>query len=237
MAFSKQSVRKTFDDPKARYFSLVNDVLSFATIVSIIAIVLETVPSLSHYAKTFLVIEWVGVTLFSLEYILRLWSAKKRGSYAFSLFGIIDLIAILPTLLALGNWSFLKSARVVRIIRFLRLARLSKLSRVDMKDAEETIGIFGFNIALYTVTLVFVMLILGTALYSISETSTTSASIPAGMFWAFSVFLGGLPAPIPEGNAGLTLFIMTKFCGMALFGLLVGVISKMFNQWILGKKG
>lgn len=235
MTFSKTAVARTFDNPKAKYFSLVNDILSFATLVSILAIVLETVPALSPYATWFLIIEWVSVTLFTLEYVFRLWSAKKRGDYAFSLFGIIDLVAILPTLLSLGNLSFLKSARVVRIIRFLRLARLSKLSHVDIKDAEETIGIFGFNIALYTATLLFVMLLLGTALYSLSVEGAMSSSIPAGMFWAFAVFLGGLPAPIPEGNAGLTLFILTKFCGMALFGLLIGVISKMFNQLILGK--
>jgi hypothetical protein len=145
-------------------------------------------------------------------------------------------VAILPSFLGLGNLSFLKSARIVRIIRFLRLARLSKLSRVDMKDAEETMGIFGFNIALYTVTLVFVMLVLGVALHIISDNTSIYSSIPSGMFWAFSVFLGGLPAPVPAGSAGLWLFIITKFCGMALFGLLVGVVGKLFNQWILGKK-
>ncbi len=236
MIFSKQLVRKIFDDPKDKYFSLVNDVLSSATIVSILVIVLETVSSLSVYNVVFLVVEWLAVALFSLEYIGRLWSAKKPSIYAFSFFGVIDLVAILPSFFGLGNLSFLKSARIVRIIRFLRLARLSKLSRVDMKDAEETMGIFGFNIALYTVTLVFVMLVLGVALHLISEDTTIYSSIPAGMFWAFSVFLGGLPAAVPAGNAGLWLFVITKFCGMALFGLLVGVVGQLFNQWILGKK-
>lgn len=236
MIFSKPAVRKIFDNPKDKYFSLINDVLSLATIVSIVVIVLETVPTLVQYSALFILVEWVAVTLFTLEYLGRLWSAKKPGSYAFSFFGIIDLVAILPSLLGLGNLSFLKSARIVRIIRFLRLARLSKLSRVDLKDAEETMGIFGFNIALYTTTLVFVMLLLGVALHIISEDSSLYSSIPTGMFWAFSVFLGGLPAPVPPGGAGLWLFIITKFCGMALFGLLVGVVGKLFNQWILGKK-
>lgn len=236
MIFSKHVVRKIFDDPKDKYFSLVNDILSFTTIVSILVIVLETVPSLSVYNEVFVLVEWTAVTLFALEYVGRFWSAKKPTNYAFSFFGIIDLVAILPSLLGLGNLSFLKSARIVRIIRFLRLARLSKLSRVDMKDAEETMGIFGFNIALYATTLVFVMLILGVALHIISDDSSIYSSIPSGMFWAFSVFLGGLPAPVPAGSAGLWLFVIAKFCGMALFGLLVGVVGKLFNQWILGKK-
>ena len=57
------------------------------------------------------------------------------------------------------------------------------------------------------------------------------------MFWALSVFLGGLPVVVPEGMLGTTLFVVAKFSGMALFGLLVGVVGKIFNQWILGKKG
>ena len=236
MSFSKQSVRKVFDDPRSKYFSLVNDILSLATIISILSIVIETVPSLSEYDHVFLFIEWGAVALFTLEYVFRFWSVKKKSDYALSMFGIIDLVAILPTFLGLGNFSFLKSARVVRIIRFLRLARLSKLSRASTKDMEETLGIFGFNIALYAVTLIFIMLILGVSLHIFISGDNLYWSIPAGMFWAFSVFLGGLPAPIPAGSAGTAIFIITKFCGMALFGLLVGVISKMFNQWILGRK-
>ena len=237
MKLQKQKIRKIFDDPSARYFSVVNDVLSLATIVSILAIVLETVPSLGKYETMFLTIEWVGVILFSLEYIFRLWSAQKPAAYALSLYGVIDLVAILPTLMGLGNLSFLKSARIVRIIRFLRLARLTKLSRVDMKDAEETIGIFGFNIALYATTLIFVMLALGVMLHISFVDDGDYWSIPKGMFWALSVFLGGLPVVVPEGMLGTTLFVVAKFSGMALFGLLVGVVGKIFNQWILGKKG
>lgn len=236
MKLSKQTIRRMFDDPKSPYFSFINDLLSFATILSILTVVLETVPSLNHYEKVFLTVEWFAVILFSIEYISRLWSAKIRSSYAFSLFGIIDLVAILPTILGLGNLSFLKSARVVRIIRFLRIARISKISRTSLKDAEETMGVFGFNIALYAATLIFTILILGASMHIFINDNNTYWSIPAGMYWAFAVFLGGLPAPIPEGTAGTIIFILTKFLGMALFGLLIGVISKIFNQWILGKK-
>ncbi len=236
MYITKSSIRNVFDNPQSPYFSLVNDTLSLATIISILAIVLETVPHFSPYEQWFLYIEWSAVFLFSLEYIFRLWSSEKRAGYALSFFGLIDLIAIIPTIFSLGNLSFLKSARAVRIIRFLRLARLTKLSHAKVDDAEETMGIFGFNIMLYATTLTFVMLLLGVILHLFILEEGVYWSIPAGMYWAFSVFLGGLPAPIPPGAYGTAIFILTKFCGMALFGLLIGVIGKMFNQIILGKK-
>ncbi len=225
-----------FEDPHSPYFTFVNDLLACATVISIFTIVIETVPSLYEECGTlFLMIEWTTVGLFTAEYFLRLWANKKRTEYAFSFFGIIDLIAILPTFFGLGNLTFLKSARIVRIIRFLRLVRVSKLSRLSVKDAEETLGVFGLTIALYAVTLIFAMLFFGVLLHLFDTANGKYWSIPAGMYWTFSVFLGGLPAPIPPGTTGLTIFILAKFCGMALFGLLVGIVGKLFNQWILGK--
>jgi voltage-gated potassium channel len=232
----RQKVLDVFENPHAPLFSIVNDTFAFVTIISVLAIVLETVPSLSTYHYWFLWIEWITVILFSLEYILRLWANKNRKAYALSFFGMVDLLAILPTFIGLANLSFLKSARIVRIIRFLRLIRLTKLSRMKGKDIEATLGIFGFDIALYTFTLFFAMLLLGVTLHLFIAENGQYWSIPKGMYWTFSVFLGGLPAPIPPGTAGTTIFIMAKFLGMALFGLLIGIIGKVFNEWILGKK-
>lgn len=236
MRLSKKAILSTLDNPDARYFTLVNDTLALATLVSIVAIVLETVPSLTPHHSTFLVIEWVAVLLFTAEYVARVYATPQKLGYVLSPFGIIDLVAILPTLLGLGNFSFLKSARVVRIIRFLRLVRIAKISHAKVENVEETLGVYGFNIALYALTLLLVILVLGVMLHAFVSTDDAYWSIPTAMYWAFSVFLGGLPAPIPEGSLGTTIFIITKFCGMALFGLLVGVVSKMFNQVILGQK-
>lgn len=236
MKVTKKFILAVFEDPREKYFSYVNDILALATVVSIFAIILETVPALGEYRATFLLIEWVTVLLFSIEYVLRLWVSKNKKEYACSFFGIIDLVAILPTIVGLGNLTFLKSARVVRIIRFLRILRLSKLTRIKVKDAEETLGIFGFNILLYAAVLLFVMLIFGVILHIFSTGGGNYWSIPAGMYWTFAVFLGGLPAPIPPGAFGTVIFILAKFCGMALFGLLIGVVGKLFNEWILGRK-
>ncbi len=236
MHLSKKVVSQAFEDPRSQYFSYVNDVLAVSTVLSIFAIILETVPSLFQYHTYFLIIEWVTVALFAIEYGLRLWSSKVRREYALSFFGIVDLVAILPTIIGLGNFTFLKSARIIRIIRFLRLVRISKLTRVKVKDIEETIGVFGLNIALYATTLVLTFLAFGIILHLFFTGETMYWSIPAGMYWTFSLFLGGLPAPIPAGTGGTILFICAKFTGMALFGLLVGIVGKIFNQLILGKK-
>lgn len=219
---------------KTRAYHIANDVLGALTILSIVSIILETVPSLHQYNVYFKIIEWTALAFFTAEYAARIYIARPARSYIFSFFGLVDLIAILPSYLGLGNLSFLKSARTLRILRLLRMVRLAKISRIDGKDAEETVGIFGFNILIYALTLTFAMLIIGSLLYTIEDPSAHILSIPAGMFWTFKLFLGGLPLEVPSSQSGLTVYILAKFTGMALFGLLVGIVGKIFNKVALG---
>ncbi len=221
---------------KRREFHIANDVLGAFTILSIISLVLETVPTLHSYNHYFTIIEWSALALFSAEYLARLYVSKPARSYIFSFFGIVDLIAILPSFLGLGNLTFLKSARTLRILRLLRIIRLAKLSRIDTDDAEETIGIFGFNVIIYALTLTFAMLFVGALLYTSQDPSAYVGSIPEGMFWTFKIFLGGLPFAVPTTQGGIMIYIIAKFTGMALFGLLVGIIGKIFNKVALGSK-
>ncbi len=234
MKINKRTTLAIFENPRSPLFSITNDILAIATIVSVLVIILETVHEFAAYMPLFKTIEWITVGLFAFEYLARLWATPRRRDYAFSFFGLIDLIAIVPSFIGLWNLTFLKSARVVRIIRFLRLVRLAKLSRMDSDKAEETFGIFGFTILLYAASLLFAMLILGVALHLFATHDGQYWSIPAGMYWTFAVFLGGLPAPIPPGTSGTVIFIIAKFLSLALFGLLIGVIGKIFNEWILG---
>jgi voltage-gated potassium channel len=231
---NRNAVRNTLDNPKAKYFGVVNDFLSLLTIVSILAIVLETVPDFAKYDKLFFIVEWVAVLFFGAEYLARIWSSKRPLNYVFSFFGIVDLLAVLPSIVGMGNLSFLKSARIIRIIRFLRLIRISKLAKAEIGNIEETLGAFGFTIAVYGVAVTAVLLLLGVVLHLVLP-GGEYWSVPGGMYWAFSVFLGGLPAEIPPGTAGLIIFICAKFLGMALFGLLIGVTGKIFNEILLGK--
>ncbi|MFC1562702.1 potassium channel family protein, partial [candidate division KSB1 bacterium] len=72
------------------------------------------------YEMYFRVIEVIAATLFSIEYILRFWTAKKRLKYVFSLMSFIDILAILPSAFAYGDFRFLRVFRVFRIFRFTR---------------------------------------------------------------------------------------------------------------------
>jgi len=215
---------------------VVNDGLALVTIVSIVTLVLETVPTLTAYRPVFLVVEWVAVAIFSLEYLARLSISRPRWRYPTSFFGIVDFVAILPTFLGLGNFTFLKSARALRIIRLLRMARLAKMGRSAMV-AEEEFGVFTFNIFIYFVTLLTALLFAGTLMYVVEPTHAAFSSIPAGMWWSLKVFLGSIAVPTPDTALGEVFYVVTRFIGLLLLGLLVGVVGNIFRQLVLGKRG
>lgn len=219
---------------QSRTYATVNNFFALLTIVSIISLVLETVPGLASYEKTFLVIEWVAVILFTGEYLGRLAVSKPKWQYTISFFGIIDLVSIAPTFLGLGNFTFLKSARALRIIRLLRMMRLAKVARSGLVSEENT-SVLSLNVLIYFATLLTALLITGTAMYLVEPSLPAFASIPAGMWWSLKVFMAGIPVAEPQTDLGWVFFVLTRFVGLLLFGLLVGVVGNMFRSVMLGK--
>lgn len=232
----KKAIFSAFENQKSPYYRLVNDILALATIISVISITLETIPSFADY-KIFKIIEWSSVVLFSAEYILRIWSDPNRFRYIFSFLGIIDLVAILPSLLGMGNLTFLKSVRIVRILRFLRLLRLAKLSRVGLRKKKgEEKSVLGLNIVIYFVALTSVLFIFGLVLHIANLDKVEYWSIPDGMLWAFLEFLSIDNFREVSGTFGTVMKVLAKFFGMVMFGLLVGVTGQILNNFLLGKE-
>lgn len=231
-----RELKKYFTDPKSAHYFLVSDILAFFTVLSILAIVLETVPGLEKYKGIFLIIEWVSVAVFTFEYVIRVMASRPWHAYSFSFFGVIDLVAILPTFLGVGNLTFLKSARVLRILRFLRMVRLAKLSRVSPKEIEESYGVFVLNIGIYFSLLLTALLLFGTALFVVEETAESFISIPASMWWSFKVFIGSIPVDAPLSALGGVLYVLARFCGLILLGILIGVVGNIFRATLLGER-
>ena len=113
------------DTPAGRLFDIVLMVLIVA---SVGVVVLDRVNlHAQRYSVVLTRLEWVFTGLFTLEYLARLYRARNRRHYAFSLFGVIDLIAILPTYLALLVPQ-LHALLYIRMLRLLRIFRVLKLT-------------------------------------------------------------------------------------------------------------
>src|SRR5436309_3562718 len=113
----KEFLDAALNNHKSKYFPITQVILILITLTSISSIILETVNSLSNFIYLFSTIEIISTGFFTIEYLTRVAVSTKKASYIFSLWGVIDLLTILPTFLGLGNWSFLKAGRIFSILR------------------------------------------------------------------------------------------------------------------------
>jgi len=238
--FLKKKLRVILEDPASRGFLMVNDILAAFTILSVISIVLETVPAFVHLKPLFDTVEYTTVAVFTLEYFARMYAAPRKRDYIFGFFGIIDLLAIAPTYLTLANFTFLKTARVLRILRFLRAIRLAKIAELrTFSEVENNASLYWLNIGIYFLALMCVVLFLGGLMYVVEEGNADFSSIPLGMLWATKVVLGGLGgstiAQVPATALGEGVAIFTRFCGLLLLGLLIHVVGNVIRLGLLGK--
>ncbi len=222
-----------FDDQKSPFFAIANNTLAIATLVSILAIVLETVNSFAHYQPIFTLVEYTTTLLFAGEYFLRLWLAKSKARYAFSFFGIVDLLAIIPTFLGIANLTFLKATRSLRILRLLRMVRLAKLAN-PKKSLPHPESIYGLNVEIYGIALLLSILLLGSVLFVVEGHAAYAKDIPSGMYWAFKVLLGGMPFEQPLTFAGTIVLVFARFVSLVLLGLLLSLMGTVMRKLLIG---
>lgn len=227
-----------FYNVESKRFLIVNDVLAAVTVISVLAIILETVPSFSKYREIFVAIEWIAVSLFTLEYLGRVLANKKQvSSYVFSFFGIVDLLAILPSFVGVTNLTYLKTARVLRLLQLLRMVRLAKLAhltRPHKKDVEEYARLYRFAVRIYFVALLSAITIFGTLIYIVENEQAHFSTIPLGMIWAAKVTMGGVAQYMPQTPVGDMVTIAARFTGLALFGLLISLVGNTVRQLLFG---
>ena len=217
--------------------------------VNVLAVSLETVDSLHRaYADIFWWIEVVSVFLFTLEYGLRFWSiaasADERGmsslkarlSYVFSPTGIIDLVAILPSLLPL-----LFGSIDLRWLRILRLARLFKFSHYTsaLEDLISSVRRESQSFVA-TIYLLFLALMISSTLIYVFEHELQPenfGSIPESMWWSFvTLTTVGYGDVVPITAAGRAIAALTALMGVCVVALLTGIVATGFSKQMAMKQ-
>lgn len=154
--------------------------------ISVLSIMLETVPSISgQYASLFVLVEVATTLLFTLEYFLRIWCSPRPSGYVRSFYGIIDLLATAPFYLSLfvGGGSGLA---IVRSLRLLRVFRVLKLSRflIEGNMLWQSIIRSSRKIGVFLFTVLLLCIIMGTFMYALEGPENGFTSIPLSIYWA-----------------------------------------------------
>ncbi len=223
---------RALENPRHRYFLPLNYSLGFVTVISVCAIILETVPELTDWLIWLRLVEYITVGIFTAEYLGRIYYAKNRVGYIFSFYGMIDFLAIVPTYLGLTNLTFLKVARAIRVVRMLRTLRLIKVARFSDKKAGSQ-AVLGLNFEIYIVVLTIAIVTIGTLFY-LTEEHGDAPTILHGMYWVFQVIIGDRTYPNPLTTGGTIVMILARFTALVFFGLTVGIIGAMLRKKLTG---
>jgi voltage-gated potassium channel len=239
-------IHESFANEESKLYTVINDFIVFLIFFSILSILLESVQSIAdQYATFFTVSDWIVVFFFTLEYLANIYVAKKKASYLFSVWGLIDFLAILPTYITGGiDLRAVKVLRILRVLRFLRMMRMLRLLKLaknaTSKKGSETATKFStlkMDLQIYFIALFTVLVTFSTAEFYIERgvEGTQFTSIPAAMWWCIvTITTVGYGDMVPATPLGRIVAGMAMLCGVALFGLLMNVIGKSMMSSLFG---
>ena len=171
------------DTPAGKWFDVL---LIMAILTSVVLVMLDSVSSIREvYGQILLAGEWFFTILFTVEYLLRLLSVGRPAAYATSFFGVVDLLAILPTYLSY----FIPGAQyllVIRILRVLRIFRILKLVQYlgEARMLVQALRASLRKIIVFLMTVLTLVTIFGALIYLVEDPEYGFTSIPKSIYWA-----------------------------------------------------
>ncbi|NQD94510.1 ion transporter [Pseudomonas sp. CrR25] len=202
--------------------------LLLAILASLVVVMLDSVSEVhQQYGPWLKTLEWLFTLLFAIEYGLRLYCAPQPLRYAFSFYGLVDLLAVLPGILALllADAQYLLIIRVVRMLRVFRVLKLSPYLRqanfllTALRGSRQKIIVFFASIA----TLVTVF---GTLMYVVEGPEHGFTSIPKGIYWAVvTLTTVGFGDIVPKTALGQALSTLVMITGYSIIAVPTGIFT------------
>ena len=213
------------DTPLGKLFDVL---LIIGIISSVIAVMLDSVESIRlEHGAILDIIEWGFTFLFAFEYLLRILSVRKPMLYATSFLGLVDLMSVLPSFVALyytGAETFL----VIRVLRVLRIFRVFKLAEylgeantliVALRASRKKIIIFLYTIFIFVV-------VFGSVMYLVEGAENGFTSIPKSVYWAIiTLTTVGYGDIVPQTQIGQMIASAVMILGYAIIAVPTGIYS------------
>lgn len=229
---------KIFDiifETNTRAGKLFNIILLLLILTSVGLVMSESIPSINaRFHKTLVILEWILTTIFTIEYLLRIYCTKKHWKYIFSFYGIIDLLAILPFFIGLiyPGSKFLSSIRILRLLRVFRIFGLTQFTRgrnvlviALLQSREKIIAFLSF--------VLLIVVVIGSIMYMVERNHPESGftSIPISIYWAIvTLTTVGYGDVAPVTTLGQFLASLVMIIGYGIIAVPTGIVTMEMNK-------
>lgn len=224
----RDRVRKTIHDsdtPQGRRF---DKWLIVAILLSLVLVMFESMHAMrERYGTLLKIAEGFFVLLFSIEYGLRLWSAHRPLKWALSFYGLIDLLAIVPSYLSL-LWPGLRFLVVLRAVRLMRIFRILGLFNY-MREARillMSLAASRHRIIVFMLAVLALVTVFGTVMYMVEPREAGFTSIPRSIYWAIvTLTTVGYGDIAPVTTLGQIIASAIMILGYAIIAIPTGIVT------------
>jgi voltage-gated potassium channel len=218
------------DTPTGRWFDIV---LILCIVLSVAAVMLDSVQSIRAEIGPWLIYaEWFFTILFTLEYLLRLIAVTRPTTYAMSFFGIVDLLAILPTYISL----FYPGGQYLLVIRLLRILRVFRVLKLVQYVGESRLLVQALRasrrkITIFISTVLTLVTILGSLMYLIEGEGNGFTSIPKSIYWSIvTLTTVGYGDITPQTVLGQFVAVIIMILGYGIIAVPTGIVTVEMTQ-------
>jgi voltage-gated potassium channel len=207
---------------------LFDQALIAAVLLSVAVVVAGSVQTLyARHGSAFEVLEWVFTLLFTVEYAARLACVRHPWRYATSFFGIVDLLAVLPTYLALlfPEAHALLDVRILRLLRIFRIFRLTAyVSEYQMLG--RALAASRRKILVFLSVVLMIVLVMGTLMYVVEGPEHGFTSIPTSVYWAITTMTTvGFGDITPRTDVGRLISSAMMLLGWGTLAVPTGIVT------------
>lgn len=219
------------DTRPGRIFDLA---LIFFILLSVALVMLDSVPGIhDDWGRWLVGGELLITVLFTAEYLLRLYSAKRPARYAFSFYGVVDLLAILPgyASIVFPGLHFLTTIRILRVLRIFRVLKMVQFMG-EGNNLWLALKRSRYKITVFITTIFTLVVIVGSLMFLVEGGASGFTSIPKSIYWAIvtmtTVGYGDIAPKTPLGQMLASLLMIT---GYGIIAVPTGIVtSEMMRQ-------
>ena len=228
MSTLKEKIKIIIFGTDTKAGKLFDVVLIISIVLSIITVMLDSIVEYNQqYGHILRIAEWTFTIMFTVEYFLRIFAIRRPSSYIFSFFGIIDLLAILPTYLSL----FMPGTEVFAIIRVLRVLRIFRVLKLVQFMGEADLLMTAMissrrKVFIWLFLVMNIVIILGSVMYLVEGGNTGFDSIPRSIYWAVvTLTTVGYGNVVPQTSLGQALASFIMVLGYSIIAVPTGIVT------------